>query len=136
MGWAVDGADRHDSVLFEPTLKSIEAQGLIEDIGPLHPGRAYDSQRVRDEAQAYGVKEINCAKNASQAPKRTALRSPPPQACAGPSNAPTRGCPTSHQLRRNTDRQPEHRLSQLCLAIALIITIKLIDRRDHWNPTK
>lgn len=34
------------------------------------------------------------------------------------------------QLRRNTDRKPQHRLAQLALAIALLITGKLID----WQP--
>ena len=34
------------------------------------------------------------------------------------------------QLRRNTDRKPEHRLAQL--ALALIITLKLIDHRNRW----
>ena len=28
------------------------------------------------------------------------------------------------QLRRNTDRRIQHRLAQICLAIALIITVK------------
>ena len=37
------------------------------------------------------------------------------------------------QLRRNTDRCSVHRLAQLVLAIALIITAKLIDWRDRWN---
>ncbi|WP_419923422.1 hypothetical protein [Candidatus Poriferisodalis sp.] len=38
------------------------------------------------------------------------------------------------QLRRNTDRNPEHRLAQLALAVALIIAIKLIDHRNRWQP--
>ena len=39
------------------------------------------------------------------------------------------------QLRRNTDRRIQHRLAQLCLAIVLIITVKLINWRNRWNPT-
>ena len=39
------------------------------------------------------------------------------------------------QLRRNTDRRPRHRLAQLALAIALILTAKLIDWRNRWSPT-
>ena len=39
------------------------------------------------------------------------------------------------QLRRNTDRRIHHRLAQLALVIALIITIKLINWRNRWNPT-
>ena len=38
------------------------------------------------------------------------------------------------QLRRNTDRRPEHRTAQLALAAALIITAKLIDHRNRWQP--
>ena len=38
------------------------------------------------------------------------------------------------QLRRNTDRQPHHRRAQLALAITCILTAKLIDHRDRWNP--
>ena len=38
------------------------------------------------------------------------------------------------QIRRNTDRKPQHRLAQLALAVALIIVIKLIDHRDRWQP--
>ena len=38
------------------------------------------------------------------------------------------------QLRRNTDRRPRHRLAQLALAIALLLTAKLIDWRNRWNP--
>ena len=38
------------------------------------------------------------------------------------------------QLRRNTDRNPHHRLAQLALAITFIITIKLIDWKSRWRP--
>jgi hypothetical protein len=38
------------------------------------------------------------------------------------------------QMRRNTDRKISHRLSQLALAIAVILTAKLIDWRNRWSP--
>ena len=38
------------------------------------------------------------------------------------------------QLRRNTDRRTTHRLAQLALAIVFLITAKLIDWRNRWNP--
>ena len=38
------------------------------------------------------------------------------------------------QLRRNTDRRPRHRLAQLALAIALLLTAKLIDWRNRRSP--
>ena len=37
------------------------------------------------------------------------------------------------QLRRNTDRQPNQRLGQIALAIALILTVKLIKWAKRWN---
>jgi hypothetical protein len=38
------------------------------------------------------------------------------------------------QLRRNTDRKVAHRLTQLALAVILLITAKLIDWRNRWSP--
>ena len=37
------------------------------------------------------------------------------------------------QLRRNTDRRIIHRYAALALAVALIITIKLIKWANRWN---
>jgi len=39
------------------------------------------------------------------------------------------------QMRRNTDRKTIHRLAQLALAVALLLTAKLIDWRNRWSPT-
>jgi hypothetical protein len=39
------------------------------------------------------------------------------------------------QLRRNTDRKTAHRLAQFALAVALLLTAKLIDWRNRWSPT-
>jgi hypothetical protein len=36
------------------------------------------------------------------------------------------------QLRRSTDRRVAHRLTQLALAIVVLVTAKLIDWRDRW----
>jgi transposase len=37
------------------------------------------------------------------------------------------------QMRRNTDRKQVHRLAQLALAVAFILTAKLIDWRNRWS---
>ena len=39
------------------------------------------------------------------------------------------------QLRRNTDRRTGHRLAQFALAVAFLLTAKLIDWRNRWSPT-
>jgi hypothetical protein len=36
-------------------------------------------------------------------------------------------------MRRNTDRKQVHRLAQLALAVAFILTAKLIDWRNRWS---
>lgn len=36
------------------------------------------------------------------------------------------------QLRRNTDRKTIHRLAQFGLAVAILLTGKLIDYRNRW----
>lgn len=38
------------------------------------------------------------------------------------------------QLRRNTDRQTRHRLAQFALAVAFLLTAKLIESRNRWSP--
>jgi hypothetical protein len=35
-------------------------------------------------------------------------------------------------MRRNTDRDIARRLSQLALALVLLLTAKLVDWRDRW----
>ena len=38
------------------------------------------------------------------------------------------------QLRRNTDRRFRHRHAALCLAVTILIVIKLIAWRDRYTP--
>ena len=39
------------------------------------------------------------------------------------------------QLRRNTDRFIHHRPDQIALAVALVITVKLVKWAHRWSPT-
>ncbi len=96
VGWAIDGANRHDSILFDPTLAAVDSRGLVLDIETLHLDRGYDSNRVRNEATARGIDDIICPKNDQEA-KRTTSRSrrQPPSVCDGPSSGPTHGSPTT-----------------------------------------
>ena len=38
------------------------------------------------------------------------------------------------QLRRSTDRFIHHRLDQIALAVALVVTVKLVKWADRWSP--
>ena len=59
---AFAGANRHDSILFEPTLDSAADRGLLFDIETLHLDRAYDSRPVRALCEAVSITDVICAK--------------------------------------------------------------------------
>ena len=89
LGWTVEGANRHDSVLLGP-LAATAARGLLTDIDTWHLDRGYDNSVVR-RLVPRPASRIWCA-------PRAANRAPPPappdcpSGCDGPSSAPTRGC--------------------------------------------
>lgn len=58
MGWAIDGANRNDVAMLEPTIDAIDATGLLDEIGTLHLDRGYDSGAVRDRLPARGITEF------------------------------------------------------------------------------
>ena len=43
IGWVIDGANRNDPILLEPTLQAVAHRGLLLDIESLHLDRGYDS---------------------------------------------------------------------------------------------
>lgn len=55
LGWAIDGANRHDVRMLEPTLDAVKATGLFDDIGTLHLDRGYDSGAVRERLVAADI---------------------------------------------------------------------------------
>jgi hypothetical protein len=55
IGWAIDGANRHDVRMLEPTLDAIRDTGLLVEIGTLHLDRGYDSSAVRDRLRDAGI---------------------------------------------------------------------------------
>lgn len=132
VGWATDGANRHDSILFEPTLEAVASRGLVPDVGTLHLDRGYDNSRVRAEAAALGIEDLNCPQRRKRGTATTKL--PTPLGMRWTVERTNSWLTNYGQLRRNTDRQPQHREAQLALAITLIITIKLINWRNRWSP--
>jgi transposase len=133
-GWATDGANRHDVILFEPTLVAGSGRGLIVDIETMHLDRGYDNGRVRETVARFGIDDLICAK---KRPAGTAdIKVPVPLGMRWPIERTNSWLSNFGQLRRNTDRCIEHRLAQLALAIALLLTAKLIDWREAWSPTR
>lgn len=131
IGWATDGANRHDIPLLAPTLDAVAARGLHHDIATIHLDRGYDAGTVRALLAGRGITDAVIAvkrrrgQPARSRPLRLGLRWTVERTNSWLSNY--------GQLRRNTDRHAIHRHAQLCLAVAVIITIKLCDWHDRWN---
>ena len=132
IGWAIDGANRHDIPLLAPTLDAVTTRGLDLDIQTIHLDRGYDTDTVRTELASRHLHDTVIARKRRRAdPKppgqrlRLGLRWAVERTNSWLSNY--------GQLRRNTDRSTTHRLAQLALAITLLLTAKLIDWADRHN---
>lgn len=132
LGWSIDGANRNDLKLLEPTLSDVARVGLLADIETLHLDRGYDYPKVRTQLADLGLDDVNIQQRIPRnpgepkPPMRLGLRWIVESANSWFSNY--------GQLRRNTDRNNIHRHAQLCLVATLIITARLIDWRDRWSP--
>jgi transposase len=134
LGWAIDGANRNDLKLLEPTLHAVARVGLLADVDTVHLDRGYDYPKVRAQLATLGLDgpDIQRRKKPGQVratrPLRLGLRWRVEGTNSWLSNY--------GQLRRNTDRRDAHRHAQLCLVTVVLITAKLIDWRNRWNPIR
>ena len=132
IGWVTDGANRNDCVMLPTTLDAVAARGLLIDVETLHLDRGYDNGVVRSECTSRGITDVVIAERrktgTADKPRRVplGLRWPVERTNSWLSNF--------GQLRRNTDRFVAHRLAQLALAVALIITVKLTKWAKRWQP--
>src|SRR5450756_3229970 len=62
IGWVIDGGNRNDSILLEPTLQAVADRGLLLDIETLHLDRGYDSNLTTQRCHGLGLTDIVCAK--------------------------------------------------------------------------
>lgn len=133
IGWAIDGANRNDVPMLEPTLDDVATTGLLTDIGVIHLDRGYDYPKIRKQLHHRGLTELEIQKRNSnishgtKQPMRLGLRWIVEATNSWWSNY--------GQLRRNTDRRTRHRHAALCLATTILIVGRLIDHRNRWTPT-
>jgi transposase len=131
IGWVIDGANRNDSILLAPTLDDIARRGLLDDVETIWLDRGYDSEVTRTRLVERGIDDAVIAnkrkKGSAQGPKKQpmGLRCPVERTNSWLSNL--------GQLRRNTNRFSAHRLAQFALAVALIITVKLVKWAKRWE---
>lgn len=133
IGWEQAGANRNDCVVLEPTLDAVDGRGLLIDIETLHLDRGYDNGVTRALCTELGLNDVVCAKKRPRGSAKKKL--PLPLGMRWPVERTNSWLSNFGQLRRNTDRYIHQRLAQFALAVAAIITVKLIKWADRWNPT-
>lgn len=138
IGWAATGANRNDVIGFTPAFEAMTARGLAPDIESIHMDRSYDVGWIRDCCRKAGIDDIRCAKRRRQGDPTfgDGIIASDPLGMRWAIERTNSWLSNFGQLRRNTDRTTSHRLAQLALAIALIITAKLIDWRNRWSPIR
>jgi transposase len=133
VGWAIDGANRNDVTMLEPTLDDIETNGLLADIGTISLDRSYDYPKIRRQLHTRGLTELDIQKRGTKPkpgqPHRLTL------GLRWIVEATNTWWSNYGQLRRNTDRRNRHRHAALQLATTIIIVGRLIDYRNRWSPT-
>jgi transposase len=131
IGWEIAGPTRNDCVLLDPTLDAVAGRGLLDDIDTLHLDRGYDNSVVRQLCADLGINDLVCAKR-----RRTGTATGTKHVPLGmrwPVERTNSWLSNFGQLRRTTDRFIHQRLAQFALAVALIITVKLIKWADRWG---
>ncbi len=68
VGWVIDGANRNDVKLLDPTLDAIEANGLLADVGTVTLDRSYDYLAVRAQLHGRGLHELDIQKRGTKPP--------------------------------------------------------------------
>ena len=132
VGWAIDGANRNDVRMLEPTLDAVDHAGLLADIGTLHLDRSYDSGAVRERLRTAGIDQFEIQRRGTKIPG--VKRQPLHLGLRWIVEATNTWWSNYGQLRRNTDRRTRHRHAALCLATVILIVGRLIDWRNRWNP--
>ena len=133
IGWAIDGANRNDVRMLEPTLEAVAELGLLVDIDTLHLDRGYDSNAVRQRLRGAGIDQFEIQLRGTKVPG--VKKQPVRLGLRWIVEATNTWWSNYGQLRRNTDRKEQHRHAALCLATVILIVGRLIDWRDRWSPT-
>jgi transposase len=134
IGWTTEGANRNDSILLEPTLDAAAGRGLLADIETLWLDRGYDSDITRQRLADRNIDDAVIAKKRARGATEPQNKNQP-MGLRWPVERTNSWLSNFGQLRRNTDRRPAHRLAQLALAVAVLVTAKLIDWQKRWSPT-
>jgi transposase len=131
IGGVIEGANRNDSILLAPTLDDVKERGLLADVETLWLDRGYDSELTRTRLIERGITDAMIAKKRKRGSATGSKHQP--MGLRWPVERTNSWLSNFGQMRRNTDRFTAHRLAQFALAVALIITVKLVKWARRWD---
>lgn len=120
--FTIDAANRNDYPLMYTVLDQLADLDLARLIDTFHADRGFGYAQANDRVTAYGINHFNAPPRNQPNHGTTRLIGLGPRWIVESTNA---WLCAYGQLRRNTDRKPEHRKAALCLAITLFITHRL-----------
>ena len=115
-------ANRNDYPFMYTLLDQLAELGLAHQIDTLHADRGFGYREAPARVAAYGINRFNAPPRNDPHQGATPLVGLGPRWMVEANNA---WMCAYGQLRRNTDRKPEHRHAALSFAIALFITHRL-----------
>lgn len=130
VGWVIAGANRQDSVLLAVSLDNVSAK-LRRRIRWLHLDRGFDNGNVRADLEK---RKMSTACIARKKPRGATDWVPPAPKFPGRRWQVERTnswISNYGQMRRNTDRNEDHRHAQLALVVSILIIAKLIDHAKN-----
>jgi hypothetical protein len=136
IGWVSAAANTADLRLVEDTLDAIDGHGFEVELEEVHLDRGYDATSVRDMFREMGItahiahrarKQVRGRKYGSRA------RHPIPLGRRWRVERANSWLSNFGQLRRSTDRKPIHRDANLDLAVAFVLTVKLVKWKKRYG---
>jgi transposase len=137
IGWIVAAANINDQKLVEDTLDAVEARGYEVEIEQAHLDRGYDALAVRAIFADSGI-DAHIAHRS----RRTSIKRKYGRRAKNPVSLGVRWrieranswLSNFGQLRRSTDRKSIHREANMDLAIAFLLTVKLVKWKHRFGP--
>jgi transposase len=136
VGWIVAPANVHDQKLVEDTLDAIDGHGLELEIEQAHLDRGYDAAAVRAIFSDSGIEAHiphRAPRHSLRRPDGSSRKNKIPLGRRWKVERANSWLSNFGQLRRSTDRKAIHREANMDLAVALLLTVKLVKWKHRYG---
>lgn len=111
----------------------LRRRALLDEIETIWLDRGYDSATIREQLGAAGIDDAVIAKKRKPGEAQKTGPKRQPMGLRRPVERINSWLSNFGEPCRNNSRKAAHRLSELALAAAFLLTAKLIDRRNRWS---